>query len=142
MKAWLPNTVSGYWTGSTPFVFRTALGRHGSFQSKQTSDMEVLMKPHPASTENHPSNESGNSNNDGCILVSAGLDDAQDATTNWDQDSDSAGNVQTPEDAHGMPGYSRDSEEKKAHSTPSKRPSKDDAETGAARSEQDNDGVD
>jgi hypothetical protein len=100
------------------------------------------MKAHPSTTENLPTNESGNLNNDGCILVSAGLDDAQNATTNWDQDSDSAGNIQTPEDAHGMPGYPRDSEEEKAHSTPSKWPSKDDVKTGAARLEQGNDGVD
>jgi len=32
------------------------------------------MKAHPSSTENHPTNESGNLKNDGCILVSAGLD--------------------------------------------------------------------
>jgi hypothetical protein len=100
------------------------------------------MKAHPSTTENLPTNESGNLNNDGCILVSAGFDDAQNATTNWDQDSDSAGNIQTPEDAHGMPGYPRDSEEEKAHSTPSKWPSKDDVKTGAARLEQGNDGVD
>jgi hypothetical protein len=48
----------------------------------------------------------------------------------------------TPEDAHGIPGYPRDSEEDKAHSVPSTRPSNGEPETGTDTLEQGNDNVD
>ncbi|NSX08521.1 hypothetical protein HTX81_07975 [Pseudomonas lini] len=63
------------------------------------------MKSHPTSIENLPVNEPGNPTDDGCIQATAGRDEEPEGTTARHQKSDSAGNIQTPEDARGMPGY-------------------------------------
>lgn len=86
--------------------------------------------------------EPGNSTDDGCIQVTAGRDEEPDATTVLDHKSDSAGNIQTPEEAHGMPSYPRDSEDDKAHSLPSTRRSSGEPETVIDTPAQDNDSVD
>lgn len=100
------------------------------------------MKPHPTSIENLPVNDLGDPNDDGCILGTAGHDEDPNATTDCDHESDSAGNVQTPEDAHGLPGYPRDIEDDEEHSIPLKRPRGAEPETGIETPEQDNDSVD
>ncbi|MHC8333543.1 hypothetical protein [Pseudomonas sp. LB3P25] len=100
------------------------------------------MKPHSTSTQNLPENDSSHPNDDGCILGTAGRDEDPNATTDWDHESDSAGNVLTPEDARGLPGYPSDSENDQAPSLPPTRPSNGETETDIETPEQNNDRVD
>lgn len=100
------------------------------------------MKPHPTSTQNLPENDPGLPNDDGCILGTAGRDEDPNATTDWDHESDSAGNVLTPEDARGLPGYPKDSENDQTQAIPSKWPSNDEPQTGTQTPKQNDDRVD
>jgi hypothetical protein len=100
------------------------------------------VKPHPSSNKNAPVENLGNPNDDGCVLGTAGRDEDPNATTDWDHESDSAGNVQTPDDAHGMPGYPGDSQADKADPVTRQRSGKGERQTGINPLEQDNDGAD
>lgn len=75
----------------------------------ELSATETAMKNHPDQTTPRPDEELGNPNDDGCVLGTAGRDEDPNATTDWDHDTDSAGNVMTPEDRRGLPGYPDDS---------------------------------
>lgn len=99
------------------------------------------MKPHSTSNQNLPEDDLGPPNDDGCVLGTAGRDEDPNATTDWDHESDSAGNVLTPEDTRGLPGYPSDSENEQAHAIPSKRPSNGEPETGIQTPEQNNDRI-
>jgi hypothetical protein len=67
------------------------------------------MKNHPLSIKKGPIENLGNPNDDGCVLGTAGRDEDPNKTTDWKRKTDSAGNLQSPDDAHGMPGYPRES---------------------------------
>ncbi|MCF4996570.1 hypothetical protein GIW70_20890 [Pseudomonas syringae] len=58
------------------------------------------MKRHPSSITNVPTENLGEPNDDGCVIGTAGRDEDPNAATDWDHESDSAGNVPTVDDAH------------------------------------------
>jgi len=59
----------------------------------------------PSILKGKPDEDLGNPNDDGCVLGTAGRDEDPNQGADYHKPESDPKNVQTPEDAHGMPGY-------------------------------------